>query len=319
MGESGPYLGEAARCRVCSHGGSDTLLSGSALAHLSQRFKGAQFNWKSAFRVQAVLQDVDAICSGLPALTALNLTNNLTSNNLGYGHVCAVILMKYGVYIMHIEVLKDSLCAIEELHLMGNKMRDITVESHLKHISVHTTLVGQPWVSIALGVVRRVGYLHSLAQSSLESYYETWWFKIYVQTLPGSLAICRVHGNPQFFVTFTCNVKWPEIKRRADKFLGLKARDRADAVAHFFEMNVKEMVKFLKERKPLGDIVAGGTNPKEEPRLEEEPPTRKLRGSKPSERPQEGKKGLLSARKATSLREKQRGVKPEGESKKGGS
>ncbi|GJT62335.1 putative HIBYL-CoA-H type containing protein [Tanacetum coccineum] len=36
MGESGPYLGEAARCRVCSHGGSDTLLSGSALAHLSQ-------------------------------------------------------------------------------------------------------------------------------------------------------------------------------------------------------------------------------------------------------------------------------------------
>nr|GEY52546.1 hypothetical protein [Tanacetum cinerariifolium] len=48
-----------------------------------------------------------------------------------------------------------------------------------------------------------------------------------------------------------------KIKRRADKFLGLKARDRPDAVAQFFEMNVKEMVKFLKERKPLGDIVAG--------------------------------------------------------------
>ncbi|GKF09068.1 hypothetical protein Tco_0043292, partial [Tanacetum coccineum] len=29
------------------------------------------------------------------------------------------------------------------------------------------------------------------------------------------------------------------------------------AVAQFFEINVKEMVKFLKERKPLGDIVAG--------------------------------------------------------------
>ncbi|GKA61849.1 hypothetical protein Tco_0761368 [Tanacetum coccineum] len=49
-----------------------------------------------------------------------------------------------------------------------------------------------------------------------------------------------------------------EIKRRADKFLGLKARDMLDAVAQFFEINVKEMVKFLKERKPLGDIVAEG-------------------------------------------------------------
>ncbi|GJS51633.1 DNA helicase [Tanacetum coccineum] len=26
-----------------------------------------------------------------------------------------------------------------------------------------------------------------------------------------ALVICRVHGNPSFFITFTCNVKWPEI------------------------------------------------------------------------------------------------------------
>ncbi|GJX32448.1 DNA helicase, partial [Tanacetum coccineum] len=26
-----------------------------------------------------------------------------------------------------------------------------------------------------------------------------------------ALAICRVHGNPSYFITFTCNVKWPEI------------------------------------------------------------------------------------------------------------
>nr|GEZ95854.1 DNA helicase [Tanacetum cinerariifolium] len=28
-----------------------------------------------------------------------------------------------------------------------------------------------------------------------------------------ALAICRKLGNPQFFITFTCNVNWPEIKR----------------------------------------------------------------------------------------------------------
>nr|GEW18878.1 DNA helicase [Tanacetum cinerariifolium] len=26
-----------------------------------------------------------------------------------------------------------------------------------------------------------------------------------------ALSICSVHGNPSFFITFTCNVKWPEI------------------------------------------------------------------------------------------------------------
>ncbi|XP_035829941.1 uncharacterized protein LOC118479500 [Helianthus annuus] len=32
------------------------------------------------------------------------------------------------------------------------------------------------------------------------------------------LAICRVHGNPQYFITFTCNVNWPEIHRYLTKY-----------------------------------------------------------------------------------------------------
>ncbi|GKA30476.1 DNA helicase [Tanacetum coccineum] len=33
-----------------------------------------------------------------------------------------------------------------------------------------------------------------------------------------ALAICRVHGNPSFFITFTCNVKWPEIAEYVAQF-----------------------------------------------------------------------------------------------------
>ncbi|AQK72025.1 Retrotransposon-like protein [Zea mays] len=32
-----------------------------------------------------------------------------------------------------------------------------------------------------------------------------------IQNYHDSIAICRVHGPPDFFVTFTCNAKWPEI------------------------------------------------------------------------------------------------------------
>ncbi|GKE05893.1 DNA helicase [Tanacetum coccineum] len=31
-----------------------------------------------------------------------------------------------------------------------------------------------------------------------------------------ALDICRVHENPSYFITFTCNVKWPEITKRGD-------------------------------------------------------------------------------------------------------
>jgi hypothetical protein len=32
-----------------------------------------------------------------------------------------------------------------------------------------------------------------------------------IQNYHDSIAICRVHGPPDYFVTFTCNSKWPEI------------------------------------------------------------------------------------------------------------
>jgi hypothetical protein len=33
-----------------------------------------------------------------------------------------------------------------------------------------------------------------------------------IQNYHDSIAICRVHGPPDFFITFTCNANWPEIQ-----------------------------------------------------------------------------------------------------------
>ncbi|GJT16439.1 DNA helicase [Tanacetum coccineum] len=48
-----------------------------------------------------------------------------------------------------------------------------------------------------------------------------------------ALAICRVHGNPSYFITFTCNVKWPEIAEYMDDFPEVTTADRADIVDRF--------------------------------------------------------------------------------------
>ncbi|GKC70011.1 DNA helicase [Tanacetum coccineum] len=50
-----------------------------------------------------------------------------------------------------------------------------------------------------------------------------------------ALAICRVLGNPQYFIIFTCNVNWTEIKRYMEEFPQLTPTDRADIVVRVFE------------------------------------------------------------------------------------
>ncbi|GJW79427.1 DNA helicase [Tanacetum coccineum] len=71
-----------------------------------------------------------------------------------------------------------------------------------------------------------------------------------------ALAICRVHGNPSYFITFTCNVKWPEIVEYMEDFPGLTTADRADVVDRVFEMKIHQFMKYLRDVKPFGKIIA---------------------------------------------------------------
>nr|GEV39210.1 DNA helicase [Tanacetum cinerariifolium] len=70
-----------------------------------------------------------------------------------------------------------------------------------------------------------------------------------------ALAICRVHGNPTYFITFTCNVKWPEITDYIVDFPGVTTADRADIVDRVFEMRIHQFVKYLRDSKPFGNII----------------------------------------------------------------
>ncbi|GJW16112.1 DNA helicase, partial [Tanacetum coccineum] len=69
-----------------------------------------------------------------------------------------------------------------------------------------------------------------------------------------ALAICRVLGNPQYFITFTCNVNWPEIKRHMEQYPGLLPGDRADIVVRVFEQKVHDFCKYLRDTKLFGTV-----------------------------------------------------------------
>ncbi|XP_023734499.3 uncharacterized protein LOC111882374 [Lactuca sativa] len=71
-----------------------------------------------------------------------------------------------------------------------------------------------------------------------------------------ALAICKVHGKPQYFITFTCNVKWPEYRRYMDAIGQRDIQNRPDIIAHIFRIKVRAFINFLKEDKTFGDVSA---------------------------------------------------------------
>ncbi|KAL3638265.1 hypothetical protein CASFOL_017636 [Castilleja foliolosa] len=71
-----------------------------------------------------------------------------------------------------------------------------------------------------------------------------------------ALAICRVYGNPQYFIKFTCNVKWPEISRHLDKNGGTQAQNRPDIIARVFRIKVQQFLRFMRTNRTFGDVAA---------------------------------------------------------------
>ncbi|GJV69191.1 DNA helicase [Tanacetum coccineum] len=71
-----------------------------------------------------------------------------------------------------------------------------------------------------------------------------------------ALAICRVR-NPLYFITFTCNVNWPEITNYMAQFPLLTTNDRADIVDRVFEMKIHQFINYLRDAQPFGKVVTG--------------------------------------------------------------
>ncbi|KAM5549294.1 hypothetical protein ABKV19_000622 [Rosa sericea] len=71
-----------------------------------------------------------------------------------------------------------------------------------------------------------------------------------------AMAICRKYGNPDLFITFTCNVKWPEIERYFKTKPNYKAEDRPDIVSRTFQIKLQDMISYIKSGEPFGEIDA---------------------------------------------------------------
>ncbi|XP_021980159.1 uncharacterized protein LOC110876288 [Helianthus annuus] len=69
------------------------------------------------------------------------------------------------------------------------------------------------------------------------------------------MALCKWYGYPDFFITITCNPKWPEVKRFL-KDSTIKAEDWPDILCRLFKRKLDSLIKDFKDSKYFGEINA---------------------------------------------------------------
>jgi len=78
-----------------------------------------------------------------------------------------------------------------------------------------------------------------------------------VQNYQDAMAICRTFGNPDLFMTFTANPKWPEIQYMLQKIPGHSVDDRPDIKTRVFKMKLDQLMKHIVEGQYFGKIISG--------------------------------------------------------------
>ncbi|AQK61422.1 putative replication protein [Zea mays] len=81
--------------------------------------------------------------------------------------------------------------------------------------------------------------------------------RYHVMNYQDAMAICRVFGPPDLFVTFTCTTKWKEIADAIRFETGQQPCDRSDVIVRVFHMKVDEFITDIREGKTFGPVLAG--------------------------------------------------------------
>ena len=73
-----------------------------------------------------------------------------------------------------------------------------------------------------------------------------------MQNYQDAMALIRRFGKPDYFITMTCNPKWPEIKESLNVFD--KVEHRPDIVVRVFNGKVKELISLITTKKIFGRV-----------------------------------------------------------------
>ncbi|XP_021991362.1 uncharacterized protein LOC110888130 [Helianthus annuus] len=77
-----------------------------------------------------------------------------------------------------------------------------------------------------------------------------------IQNYQDTMALCCTFGNPDLFVTFTANPKWPEIEDMVSLIPGQKSHDCADVVSRVFKLKLTSLIEDIMKKQIFGSCQA---------------------------------------------------------------
>ena len=134
-----------------------------------------------------------------------------------------------------------------------------TIESsRLKYIADHQSDLRSECVQgIADAIDRGITNGDSVGKRAILPASFTGGRRYMVMNYQDAMALCRVYGSPDLFVTFTCNSKWQEIVESIRFEDGQLPSDRADMIVRVFNMKVHDFITDIREGKTFGPVLAG--------------------------------------------------------------
>ncbi|GJV66230.1 helicase [Tanacetum coccineum] len=74
-----------------------------------------------------------------------------------------------------------------------------------------------------------------------------------MQNYQDAMVLCRAYGNPDLFITFTSNPKWPEINEMLAYVPGQRAHDRPEVGTRVFRLKLTELLDDLTKNQVFGE------------------------------------------------------------------
>uniref|UniRef100_A0A6N2M3C9 Helitron helicase-like domain-containing protein n=1 Tax=Salix viminalis TaxID=40686 RepID=A0A6N2M3C9_SALVM len=126
------------------------------------------------------------------------------------------------------QFLVDAFANIEEDRLDYIRMNQNNLRSDLYHNITEAVLKGDVQGSSAGKII-----LPSSVTGSP---------RYMINNYQDAMAICRAYGNPDLFITFTCNTNWPEIQRELNKSRAYRPEDKPDIITRVFRAKLLDML-----------------------------------------------------------------------------
>ncbi|GJR01605.1 DNA helicase PIF1, ATP-dependent [Tanacetum coccineum] len=137
------------------------------------------------------------------------------------------------------QYLVDAYTAVEEQRLKWTRNNQDTLRFDLYHNLCDAVTRGD---TSAVGLGKRIVLPRTFTGSP----------RYMMNNYQDAMALCRAYDNPDLFITFTSNPKWPEISEMLAYFPGQKPHDRPEIGTHVFKIKLTKILHDLTQKHVFG-------------------------------------------------------------------